>query len=36
VLFSRLKNVIYFGPYNEDSLGTFSSLIELKFLSEKL
>lgn len=36
VLFSRLKNVIYFGPYNEDSLGTFSSLIELKYLGDKL
>lgn len=30
LLFSRLKNVHYFGPYNEDALGTFSSLIEIK------
>ena len=27
---SKLKNVLYFGPYNEDSLGTFSSLVEIK------
>ncbi len=30
LIFSRLKNVLYFGPYNEDALGTFSSLIEIK------
>lgn len=35
-LFSRLKNVLYFGPYNEDSLGTFSSLIEIKRWKESL
>lgn len=30
LLISRLKNVLYFGPYNEDSLGTFASLVEIK------
>lgn len=30
LIFSRLKNVHYFGPYNEDALGTFSSLVEIK------
>lgn len=30
MLFSRLKNVLYFGPYNENALGTFSSLVEIK------
>jgi len=35
-IFSRLKNVLYFGPYNEDALGTFSSLIEIKKLRESL
>lgn len=29
LLFSRLKNVLYFGHYNESSYGTFSSLVEL-------
>ena len=29
LLFSRLKNVLYFGHYNESACGTFSSLIEL-------
>ncbi len=33
---SKLKNVLYFGPYNEDSLGTFSSLIEMKRWKESL
>jgi len=33
---SKLKNVLYFGPYNEDSLGTFSSLIEMKKWKESL
>jgi hypothetical protein len=36
LLMSRLKNVLYFGPYNEDSLGTFSSLIEMKKWKESL
>ena len=36
LLISRLKNVLYFGPYNEDSLGTFSSLIEIKRWQESL
>lgn len=36
LLFSRLKNVLYFGPYNEDALGTFSSLIEIKKWQETL
>jgi hypothetical protein len=36
LIFSRLKNVLYFGPYNEDSLGTFSSLIEIKKWRESL
>ncbi len=36
LLFSRLKNVLYFGPYNEDALGTFSSLIEIKKWRETL
>lgn len=36
LIFSRLKNVLYFGPYNEDALGTFSSLIEIKKWQEKL
>jgi hypothetical protein len=35
-IFSRLRNVLYFGPYNEDSLGTFSSLIEIKRWRESL
>ena len=35
-LISRLKNVLYFGPYNEDSLGTFSSLVEIKRWRESL
>jgi hypothetical protein len=33
---SKLKNVLYFGPYNEDSLGTFSSLVEIKRWRESL
>ncbi|MFA6238435.1 MAG: hypothetical protein WC635_13965 [Bacteriovorax sp.] len=36
LIFSRLKNVLYFGPYNEDALGTFSSLIEIKRWRESL
>lgn len=36
ILMSRLKNVLYFGPYNEDSLGTFSSLVEIKQWKETL
>lgn len=36
LLISRLKNVLYFGPYNEDSLGTFSSLVEMKRWRESL
>lgn len=36
LLISRLKNVRYFGPYNEDALGTFSSLIEMKKWQETL
>lgn len=36
LIFSRLKNVLYFGPYNEDALGTFSSLIEIKRWGESL
>ena len=36
LIFSRLKNVLYFGPYNEDALGTFSSLIEIKRWRETL
>lgn len=36
LIFSRLKNVLYFGPYNEDALGTFSSLIEIKKWRETL
>ena len=36
LLISRLKNVLYFGPYNEDSLGTFSSLVEIKRWRESL
>jgi hypothetical protein len=36
LIFSRLKNVLYFGPYNEDALGTFSSLIEIKKWRESL
>lgn len=36
LIFSRLKNVLYFGPYNEDALGTFSSLIEIKRWKETL
>lgn len=36
LLMSRLKNVLYFGPYNEDSLGTFSSLVEIKRWKESL
>lgn len=36
LLISRLKNVRYFGPYNEDALGTFSSLIEIKKWRETL
>ena len=30
LMLSRLKNVLYFGPYNENALGTFSSLVEIK------
>jgi hypothetical protein len=30
VFFSKLKNVLYFGPYNENALGTFSSLVEMR------
>ena len=33
---SRLKNVLYFGPYNGESLGTFSSLVEIKKWRESL
>ena len=36
LLISRLQNVLYFGPYNEDSLGTFSSLVEIKRWKESL
>ncbi|MGZ3809281.1 MAG: hypothetical protein ACXVCE_14440, partial [Bacteriovorax sp.] len=36
LIFKRLKNVHYFGPYNEDALGTFSSLIEIKRWRETL
>jgi hypothetical protein len=36
ILVSKLKNVLYFGPYNEDSLGTFSSLVEIKRWRETL
>jgi hypothetical protein len=36
LLMSKLKNVLYFGPYNEDSLGTFSSLVEIKRWRETL
>lgn len=36
LIFRRLKNVHYFGPYNEDALGTFSSLIEIKKWRELL
>lgn len=36
LLFTRLKNVLYFGPYNEDALGTFSSLVEIKKWKETL
>lgn len=36
LIFSHLKNVLYFGPYNEDSLGTFSSLVEIKKWRESL
>lgn len=36
LLISKLKNVLYFGPYNEDSLGTFSSLVEIKRWRESL
>lgn len=36
LLISKLKNVLYFGPYNEDSLGTFSSLVEIKRWQESL
>ena len=36
LILSRLKNVLYFGPYNEDALGTFSSLIEIKRWRETL
>ena len=36
LIFTRLKNVLYFGPYNETALGTFSSLIEIKKWREGL
>jgi hypothetical protein len=36
LIFRKLKNVLYFGPYNEDALGTFSSLIEIKKWRETL
>jgi len=36
LILSKLKNVLYFGPYNEDALGTFSSLIEIKKWRETL
>ncbi len=36
LLISKLRNVLYFGPYNEDSLGTFSSLVEIKRWRESL
>lgn len=36
MLFTRLKNVLYFGPYNEDALGTFSSLVEIKKWKDSL
>ena len=36
LLLTKLKNVLYFGPYNEDSLGTFSSLVEIKRWRESL
>ncbi len=36
LMLSRLKNVLYFGPYNDDSLGTFSSLVEIKRWRESL
>jgi hypothetical protein len=34
--FSRLKNVLYFGHYNEDSLGTFSSMLGILRWRESL
>jgi hypothetical protein len=36
LIFTRLKNVLYFGPYNDTALGTFSSLIEIKRWREGL
>ncbi len=33
---STLKNVTYFGPYNEEALGTYSSLIEMKNWRDRL
>ncbi len=36
LLISRLQNVLYFGPYNEDSLGRFSSLVEIRKWSDSL
>jgi hypothetical protein len=33
---SSLKNVTYFGPYNEEALGTYSSLIEMKNWRDRL
>ena len=36
LMFTRLKNVLYFGPYNETALGTFSSLIDIKKWREGL
>ncbi len=33
---SKLKNVTYFGPYNEEALGTYSSLIEMKNWRDRL
>jgi hypothetical protein len=36
LILTRLKNVLYFGPYNDAALGTFSSLIEIKKWREVL
>jgi len=36
VVFKKLKNVFYFGPFNNESLGLFSSLVELKKWQTKI
>ncbi len=36
LVFKKLKNVYYFGPFNNESLGLFSSLVELKKWQEKI